>query len=206
MFNPFKKKAPKEIVYTDKNLYILTEVQKPGLVNYMQANNMNIKSLSTDVNRLLLGLLREKDPIRLVVIDYGMGGFKSIDAIDNIIGLLSTASQKDLDEDSTGNCTVFTKSGALVNAIKDSKLKVDIQEYKGASDIVRALLKYPERYITPGAQEVEGAPSSDLMSYKYEKDDNKVVEGLKSSKPTVDILDINPMADGESIEGFNCKF
>ena len=138
-FNIFKKKEVQEAVIYDKNLYILAEVQKQGFVNYMEANGIMVKNFSTEVNKLIFSLIREKSPIRLVIIDYGNGGFKSMDAINNIVGLVSTAAMKKTDEEDS-NVTVFTKSGALTKALKDNNIICDIREYKGASDVVKALM------------------------------------------------------------------
>lgn len=205
-FNIFKKKEVQEAVIYDKNLYILAEVQKQGFVNYMEANGIMVKNFSTEVNKLIFSLIREKSPIRLVIIDYGNGGFKSMDAINNIVGLVTTAAMKKTDEEDS-NVTVFTKSGALTKALKDNNVVCDIREYKGASDVVKALMSYNERYITPGAKDIDGAPSADLMSYRYVKEDNKQLEqAIKNSRVSIDINNVNVMADGDSIERFNCKF
>lgn len=208
-FQFFKKKEVKETIRLDKNLYILAEIRKPGLVNYMEANNMHVKVVATDVNKLILSLLREKDPIRLVIIDYGLGKYKSLEQIESIIGAIGSANQK-LGQDEENNCTVFTKNGALINAIKEAKYNVDIKEYRGASDVVRALLEYPEDYVTPGAQDIEGAPSSDLIAYKYSWKSDRALKSdrvLKSSKASIDITNVDPTVESDDmLQGFNCKF
>ena len=205
-FSLFKKKEVQEVVKLDKNLYILAEVQKPGLVNYMEANDMHVKAISSDINRLLMGLIREKNPIRLVIIDYGIGKFKTLEAINNIIGLISTA-QGRLGEDEKHNTTVFTRNGSLLKAIKESGIVVDVRDYKGASDIVKALLEYPETYITAGAKDVEGAPSADLQAYKYEwKDKDTLNKKIKTSKPTIDITNVDPTVGDDMMESFQCRF
>lgn len=208
-FQLFKKKEVKEIVRLDKNLYILSEERKPGLVNYMEANGMHVKFVSDDVNKLIISLLREKDPIRLIIIDYGLGKYKALEAMEGIVGAISSASQK-LGTDEDNNCTVFTKNGALINKIKELDVKVDIREYRGASDVVRALLEYPENYVTPGAKDIEGVPSADLMAYTYSWRSDRNLNSerkLKTSKASIDITTVNPTQDGEdNLQSFNCRF
>lgn len=201
----FKKKEVEQVEYMDKNLYILTELPKPGLVSYLEANGIHVKKITTSIDEMILSMIREREPIRLVVVDFGSGKFKTLEAIGNIVGLLDQCSS----DDGVKAATLFTKEGLIKKEIRDKKLDVDVREFKGSSDIVRALSEYRENYITPGAKDFDGAPSKDLKAFKYDWKAPKKVNGderlKKFSNPSymsVENLDMS----GDALESFNCKF
>lgn len=206
MFGFLKKKEEEAPVILDKNLYILCDVQKPGFVNYMENNGIHVKCIETEPSRVTLRFIRENMPIRLVVIDYGTGRFKLIEQIDAIVGLISTANNK-LGEDEAGNCTVFTKSGALIKELRDGKYNVDIKEYRGGSDVVKTLLSYNESYVTSGAKDINGESEETLIGYQYSWSGDRQSVGCKNSTvDSNDIIDKNFIDGDESIESFKVKF
>lgn len=204
----FKKKEEQQIEFLDKNLYILSEIPKPGIVSYLEANGVHVKKIVTDIDAMILSLIRERDPIRLIIIDFGTGKWKTLDAINNIVGLVSQCTS----EDSTKSTTLFTRNGAITKELKDRKIKVDVRDYKGISDIIRALMEYPENYVTPGAKEFDGAPISDLSAFRYNRDNTDSY--LKNSEKLdkfrnaniIDITEVDVQAGGENLTGYNCKF
>ena len=201
MFSRFFKKKEEPIQFEDKSLYILIEAPKSGIVSYLEANGVHVKAVLTDIGATVLALIKDRNPLRLVIVDLGLGTWKNLDSINNIVGLVSQCS------DTNRDATVFTKNGKLSKELRDTGAEVDIREYKGISDIIRALMEYPENYITPGAIDFDGEPLDSLQNYKYKRKDleNKVKDNMGEAPTFTDVTVVN-MQDGESLEGFKCKF
>lgn len=205
MFGLGRKKKEEVVEYSDKNLYILAEIPKPGIITYLEANGIHVKKIVTSIDAMILSLIKEKNPIRLLIVDFGAGKWKTLENIDNIVGLLEQC----VTEDGTRSSTIFTNNGAITQRLRTKKIAVDIREYKGISDIVRALTEYTENYVTPGAVDFEGAPSSDLSSFVYKPSGISELKGeeklQKFRNPT--FVDISAISmDGDSMDGFNCKY
>lgn len=203
----FKKKEEQEVEFLDKNLYILSEIPKPGIVSYLEANGVHVKKIVTDIDSMILSLIRERDPVRLIIVDFGAGKWKTLDSINNIVGLVSQCTS----EDNTKATTIFTRNGAITKELKDRKIQADVREYKGISDIIKALMEYPENYVTPGAKEFDGSPTSDLRAFKYDRlDKGNTVNSEKLNRfkdiNFIDITEVDIQSGDEELVGFNCKF
>lgn len=203
MFSKFFKRKEEPVQLVDKSLYILIEAPKPGIVSYLEANGVHVKSVTTNIESVISAFIREKNPLRLIIVDLGIGTWKNLESINNITGLISQCSGFE-----HRDATVFTRNGKLTKEIRDLQLDADVREFKGISDIIRALMEYPENYITSGAVDFDGENVSDLQSYIYKRTDlPKIVneQKLEDQAEFIDITQIDTQS-GEELEGFKCKF
>lgn len=199
----FRKKSEAPVEVVDKNLYILLEQEKPGIVTYLESSGMHVKGISTNLNKLMLMLIREKNPIRLLIVDFNNGDWNRKDIADNLVGLVASYSNEPHD------CTIFTRNSYLRLQLNKRQINADVREFKGASDIVKALLEYNENYVSSGASDFIHENKESLLEYTFNKNEDPKEKEKRLSfgkRKIIDITDINVEASGESLTGYNCKF
>lgn len=208
IFDIFKKKQKiEESEPISKNLYILNEFDKPGIVAYLNANDIKVKRLTCDLSTMFLALIREKSPIRLLVIDYGISKYKTLEAIEELVGLISTYQN----DEAHNAVTVFTQSGAIRKSLKEHNIDCDIREYRGMSDITKALRSYNEIYVSDGAVDIQGESTGELLNFRMKKlstnseTEDKLVT-VETKFRDLDNLNITKGSAESSLETFKCKF
>lgn len=156
---------------------------------------------------MFLALIREKSPIRLLVIDYGISKYKTLEAIEELVGLVSTYQN----DEAHNAVTVFTQSGAIRKSLKEHNIDCDIREYRGMSDITKALRSYNEIYVSDGAVDIQGESTGELLNFRMKKlstnseTEDKLVT-VETKFRDLDNLNITKGSAESSLETFKCKF
>lgn len=164
----FGKLGEPEVEYeppTKKRLYILSEVVKRGMVQYLKANHVEVCWLSDDTNELMDTIIMETEPARLVIIDYGRGAFLSNETVEEVIGLIEAFSD-------IGEISVFTNTRSFKTALlswfnkrKAVLKKLDINPFNGAVHLYETLRDKNEIFEDGGAVDI--APEN-VMQFKGE--------------------------------------
>lgn len=202
-----EKKQEEEIVEKkDTVLYILSDIQKSGLITYLNSNNISIKKCTSDIDDIFLVLtMSENVAYRLVVIDYGSGKYKLTENIDRLVGLL----ESNCDPKNNKNVTVFTRNGVLRQTLRKAEIKCDTYEYSTVSDVIQRLKEYNEVYTQGDEKETVEIKSDDLLKFKPPKIEFKYNSRLVRIHNRVrDLTNLNPMdtLGGDSLQQFQCRF
>lgn len=178
-------------------LYVLLEMTKGGILDYLQGNGILVKAIDTNIDIILKKIIRETGDSRLIIIDYGIGLFSSRDVMSDLIEIAETSSSDGK------NVTIFTNNGSISKELRNKEINATVVSYKGASDIVKELAKYNEIYNVGGAAELQILNQIDFKGASVEKLNTNERAVLK-------IMDLNIIKeDGESeggIQGFNVRY
>lgn len=170
LFGSFKTPDIEYIPPTKKRLYLLSEVVKMGMVQYLHNNKIEVIQLSDDVSEMLSAAMFETHPARLVILDYGRGDFLEATKIVEIIGLIETFAD-------VGEITVFSNTATFKTAIakkfakhKSVLDKVDMHDYKGAVHIYEVLRDKNEIFTEGGAIDISPEDTFEFKGEKVEAD------------------------------------
>lgn len=150
-----KKKVEEEVIPpVQTRLYVLVEVQKQGLVQYLHENGVEVYALTDNPDELMDEFLLEDTDCRLVIIDNGRGRFEDKHMKESLLSLIEIVADM-------GKVTIFCTAGFLLHTKKNMTAKskevgsrIDIFKTSGAVDILSNLKTYNEVYTEGGAKDV----------------------------------------------------
>lgn len=128
----------------DKILYIVIDKAIPGLINYFRECGVKVSNIFNDIVDAKNTVLMQSEPIRIVVIDTGMGKFTTTAMRAELIDMLGIA-------DENSRTTVFFTDSALkvdtIRTLGKSSKKIDWIQYKSTAVVAGTILSYGENYI-----------------------------------------------------------
>lgn len=80
-----------------EDIYILTEKNKEILKDYLDTYNINVSDIFDDIEEVKIKVLTNSQPIRLIIIEYGLGRFSSAKNKEEIIDLIGMCESDDND-------------------------------------------------------------------------------------------------------------
>lgn len=162
----FKKKKVEEVEEippVNTKLYVLVEVQKHGLVQYLHENGVEVYALTDDPEKLMDDFLLEDEESRLIIIDNGRGRFEDKHTKESLLSLIEIVADM-------GKVSIFTTAGFLLHVKKNMATKnkeasnrIDIFKTSGAVDILTKLKSYNEIYTEGGAEDIN---IENVMNFK----------------------------------------
>lgn len=166
IFGRFKRPKIDYDPPTERKLYLMTEVVKIGIVQYLRNSKMEVAMLSSEVDDFLTTTMFETEPSRLVILDYGRGTFLDNEKVELVLGLIEAFSD-------IGTVTVFSNTASFKTAItrkfrgrKEILDKIDMHKYKGAVYIYEVLRDKNEVYKVGGAIDIQ---PEEVMKFRGEK-------------------------------------
>ena len=141
-----KAKQKKEDGPRDCSLYILVEKVQPNLGEYLESMGIYAKVIRSDVEDLKLDLMMEREGVRMLILEQGMGRFTTTlirQDIQDLVGMC---------EGDTRMVTIFTTSGILKGDINKRTVgkaaaEIDWQGFFGIVSVINYLRGLSENYI-----------------------------------------------------------
>lgn len=128
----------------DMILYIVIDKAIPGLVNYFRECGVKVSNIFNDIVDAKNTVLMQSEPIRIVVVDTGLGKFTTTSMRAELIDMLGIA-------DENSKTTVFYTDSALkvdtIRTLGKSSKKIDWIQYKSTSIVAGSILNYNENYV-----------------------------------------------------------
>jgi len=186
-------------------LYMLTDRELTGLMEYYRESGINVTQIYFDVMALKNRLLIQSDPCRIVVVETGLGTFTTTKIREELIDMLGMV-------DEYNHITVFYTDSAIKSDAKRSLGKIsreiDWVPYKSTLITAAALLNYRETYLPYTSEPMEkGSTESEILGFKGLRDSSLEgqrlqVKGLSPSAIFTNLVS----SDVNVLPGFELKF
>ena len=163
-----KQQAKEEVARAkqrDKILYIVIDKPVPGILNYLRESGLKVSKLFSDIGRAKNAVLMQDEPLRIVVIDTGVGAFTTTTMRKEMIDMLGM-----LDEEN--QISVFYTDSALkvdtLRTLGKSGKEIDWNQYKSTSIVAATILSYNENYKYDSMcdKDEHSESSDDILNFK----------------------------------------
>lgn len=135
--NVFKKRDKDENRTTPKgknkkDICILTEKNKEYLKEYLDAYDVNVKVIFSDIEDAKVHVLTINTPIRLIIMEYGMGRFSSSANKEDLMDLIGMC-----ESDENDVIVYYTRE-----TLKSKGCKVTWIKLKNTGEVVDDIINY----------------------------------------------------------------
>lgn len=144
------KEEEEVIPPTDVKLYILAEVRKLGIVNYLRTKDIEVSLITEEASSIIDIVLQEEHGARLIIIDYGRGTFSNTVHVEEVLSLIEAFQD-------IGNVLVLSNTRNFTSQVRrifKGSDKVEVHSYSGAVGLYKVLKEKNEVYTIGGATEV----------------------------------------------------
>lgn len=198
--------AEEEQQTQDMILYIVMDKSIPGLINFFRECGVKVSNIFDDIVDAKNTVLMQSEPIRIVVVDTGLGKFTTTSMRSELIDMLGIA-------DENSKTTVFYTDSALkvdtIRTLGKSGKKIDWIQYKSTAVVAATILSYNENYIYDMEDDLDVIETSkSALNFKgLTMSDLQVVPRHNITGLTGAAIMRNMVEDtGEGLPGFDIRY